>query len=213
MIVEIGGNNFRLLPEKAILWIEEKTLLISDLHLGKTSFFRLKGIPAPEGGDEGDLNKLKQLILTTGAENLIILGDLFHSKSPINSEVTTFFLESVKGINLKVIKGNHDRIKAEEFNALREKVLATFETGNFIFSHTHFIDDEKFVFAGHIHPSVYLRGKGRTGERVPCFHLTPYYAVLPSFGSFTGSYLISPQKHDRIFIPVEDKVIEIKQND
>ena len=49
MIVECRGQQLDLLAERAIHWIEQRTLLIADPHFGKASVFRASGIPIPSG--------------------------------------------------------------------------------------------------------------------------------------------------------------------
>jgi DNA ligase-associated metallophosphoesterase len=208
MVIELRNSSFGLLPERAVYWSEKQYLIISDLHLGKTSYFRSKGLAAPEGGDNEDLERLSGLLNKTGAKRLIILGDLIHSRYG-NAEVIKGFLQQIIIDDLIVVKGNHDRISAEN-ELLGEKLKVFFEEDNFIFSHSPFKDESgMYVLAGHIHPAVNLKGKGRHFERVPCFYFTEDYGVLPSFGSFTGSFVISPKENDRVFIPADDKVLEV----
>jgi uncharacterized protein len=210
MIIEVKGNRFKMFPEKALLWVDRKTLILSDLHLGKSSFFRTKGIAAPEGDDEGDLKKIKNLIKISGAERVIILGDLFHMTSSVTKELIDGFLQAIGDKHLSIVKGNHDRIKLFNNSELREKLVSLIEEENFIFSHAAFNHNSKYIISGHIHPSVYLKGSGKMRERLPCFYFSDSIAVLPSFGSFTGSYLIKPLPGDRVFVPAEDSVIEIE---
>ena len=47
MEIKIEGQTLKLFSEKAICWVEEKTLIISDLHLGKIAHFRKEGIAIP----------------------------------------------------------------------------------------------------------------------------------------------------------------------
>jgi len=76
--IEINNNEFRLLPEKAIHWVEEETLLIADLHLGKSDTFRNAGIYIPTGSTKNDLDKLNKIIQLCRIKRIIFLGDLFH---------------------------------------------------------------------------------------------------------------------------------------
>ena len=49
--VAVGHAELRLLPERAVWWAEQETLLVADLHLGKPASFRAGGAPVPEGAD------------------------------------------------------------------------------------------------------------------------------------------------------------------
>lgn len=207
MTISICDNNFRMLPEKGIIWIEKNSLILADLHLGKSTVFRARGIAAPEGPDESDLDKLKRIINENNVSRIIILGDLVHARSHNIPSLTGMFLETVKGTEVILIEGNHDKVLRKEKRI--ELVTGEYEEDKFIFSHRHSEDQKNFVFAGHIHPSVILTGKGKTTERLPCFYFSAQYALLPSFGSFTGSYIINPGKNDRVFIPADGGVFEV----
>src|SRR4051794_22363383 len=74
--LEIAGVALILMPERSIFWERVKTLLIADPHCGKSATFRAQRIPIPEGSLNDDLARLTQAITRTGAEMLIVLGDL-----------------------------------------------------------------------------------------------------------------------------------------
>src|SRR4051812_10470243 len=88
MVIEIRGHHFRLLSQKAIYWEEEKTLLISDLHLGKIMHFRKEGIAIPAIAQENNFKRLDEIILRNNISRIIFLGDLFHNS--LNTEWETF---------------------------------------------------------------------------------------------------------------------------
>jgi uncharacterized protein len=45
--------------------------------------------------------------------------------------------------------------------------------------------------------------------RLPCFWFGKYVAVLPAFGSFTGTYTVLPKQGDRVFVVADTAVIEV----
>ena len=71
--------------------------------------------------------------------------------------------------------------------------------------------DEKveYIFSGHIHPGVTLRGGGKQSLSFACFYFGETYAVLPAFSRFTGLYNLRPQMSDKVFAIVKDEVIKI----
>jgi metallophosphoesterase superfamily enzyme len=79
VVIEINGQTLELLPQKAIYWKSARTLIVSDLHLGKSGHFRKSGIPAPAGINQKNLNRLDKLLQSFKPNRLLILGDLFHS--------------------------------------------------------------------------------------------------------------------------------------
>src|SRR6187549_1973507 len=88
MEININGNTFILLPQKAIFWKQEKTLLIGDLHLGKVMHFRKEGIAVPSAAAETNFARLDELLSSNRTERIIFLGDLFHNQ--YNSEWERF---------------------------------------------------------------------------------------------------------------------------
>ncbi|HXH01105.1 MAG TPA: hypothetical protein VNI56_02790, partial [Xanthomonadaceae bacterium] len=60
-VVDIAGERFELLGERALHWPRRQRLLIADLHLGKADLFRRAGIGLPRGGTSRDLQRLSAL--------------------------------------------------------------------------------------------------------------------------------------------------------
>ncbi len=71
-------------------------------------------------------------------------------------------------------------------------------------------DGSFYGIAGHLHPAVTVTGKGRLKETLPCFCFGPRAAILPAFGSFTGTQLIRPTSEDRIYVVAGDEVVEMQ---
>ncbi len=212
--IKLKKNIFTLYAERAVYWHEQNALLIADLHLGKTASFRLHGLALPGGITNTDLKRIATLIKKTNAETLYVLGDFLHNKEG-RAEKTLYVFEQWrkkhKKLKIILIRGNHDKRSGDppgEFNI--ECFDNSFPVDNFILNHHPFIDKEKYVFSGHIHPAVRLKGLGRQREKLSCFLFKKNYAVLPSFGSFTGNHIIEPEAGDKIYVIAEDKVIKIK---
>lgn len=212
--LKLRNNNFSLYPQKGIFWEEQSVLIISDVHIGKTAAFRSVGIPVPGGLTTDDLQRLSHLIKLTNPKELIILGDLIHSNIE-NKEKT---LNAVKlwrveneAINVTLIKGNHDKADDPFFERLRINIEdKSKEMDEFVFIHDpKEVKEEKFVFAGHIHPAVRLAGKGGIREQVPCFYFSNDFAILPSFGSFTGNFIIKPKDFEKVFVIAGEEIIEV----
>lgn len=56
------------------------------------------------------------------------------------------------------------------------------------------------VIAGHIHLTFRLVGKGRQRLFLPCFHHQAGMTLLPSFGDFTGGFLMENKPVDLICV-------------
>ncbi|MDQ3016263.1 MAG: metallophosphoesterase, partial [Bacteroidota bacterium] len=116
MEINIRGHYFQLLSHKAILWKETKTLLISDVHLGKISHFRNAGIAVPSAAYDQNFNRLSDLLLTTGGERIIFLGDLFHNRRNIEWEHFEQWRSNYSEIEMIVVLGNHDILPGSLFS-------------------------------------------------------------------------------------------------
>jgi len=77
--VDVGGATLQLLPQKAVWWPAQRTLLVADAHIGKAVSFRRLGVPVPRGTTGASLHLLAELIDRHGAARVVFLGDLLHS--------------------------------------------------------------------------------------------------------------------------------------
>lgn len=46
-------------------------------------------------------------------------------------------------------------------------------------------------------------------ETLPCFYFGTEYAIVPAFGSFTGSQVLTPKINDVIFVIAGNEVIRV----
>src|SRR5579871_16870 len=104
----VQNQQLWLSPERLAFWENEKALIISDLHFGKTGHFRKSGIAVPQSVYKEDLQRLVAQIQYFQPSQLIIVGDFFHSV--VNKEIELFkkWRENFSGISIHLIKGNHD---------------------------------------------------------------------------------------------------------
>lgn len=111
----IHNNTFWLLSQKALYWDEQKTLILSDLHLGKTGHFRKEGVPVPQGVYKSDLHRLFHIIQDHKPEQLIIAGDMFHSKMNKEVDLFTRWRKDLSQLHIQLIKGNHDILHSDHY--------------------------------------------------------------------------------------------------
>lgn len=213
----IDDNSFVLSSERVIYWEDKKTLIIADLHAGKTGHFRKSGIPVPQNVFKEDLQRLFTQILFFKAEHLIIVGDMSHSQ--VNKELDHFarWRHDLAALNIQLVKGNHDILQDKWY----EDAGITVHHGELIMEHFLFRHEpekiksparkEKFYsFSGHLHPGISISGKGKQSLRFPCYYFTNTYAVLPAFSRFTGTHRIEPKKEDHVFAIVEDQMMQVQ---
>ena len=108
------------------------------------------------------------------------------------------------------MEGNHDVIAASEFKALGIQVVEKYVEEVFYFSHFPMTNENHFVFCGHVHPGVKLKGAGlqRLSSRV--FKSTAQL-ILPAFGAFTGLHLLKAKSGDHIYVTTGKEVVEFRE--
>ncbi|WP_295116722.1 ligase-associated DNA damage response endonuclease PdeM [uncultured Chitinophaga sp.] len=206
-------QHWRVSAGKGLYWEEERALIVSDLHLGKSAHFRKAGIAIPGNIVQEDLFCLQQLIVRYNPEKLIIVGDMFHSVA--NNEVNYFKLwrRQFPQLQFDLITGNHDIMGESVYQDLEIRQYDSLRLHNI-----HFVHDAAdappskayYVLSGHIHPGVRMNGYGRQSLRLPCFYFGQQYAVLPAFSHFTGMFTIEPQAGEPVFVLAEKKVIKMQ---
>jgi DNA ligase-associated metallophosphoesterase len=209
----ILNNIFLLSAGRCIFWEEEKALILSDLHFGKTGHFRKNGIAVPQTIFKEDLQRLTAQVQYFKAEQLIIVGDLFHSDANKEMELFLRWRNDFAQLNIQLVIGNHDILPADWYaKANITCIKDQLQTGPFIFTHDKSecnSADDCYIFSGHIHPAVALFGAAKQSLKFPCFYFTKTYAVLPAFGRFTGMHTIKPAKGDTVFALAENKIMRL----
>ncbi|MFT3680745.1 MAG: ligase-associated DNA damage response endonuclease PdeM [Ferruginibacter sp.] len=199
----IHGSTFVLSSDRCIFWEEKRTLILSDLHFGKTGHFRKAGIAIPQDVFKEDLQRFVSLLQQFKPATVIVIGDMFHSHDNKEHELFLKWRNDFSYLNLQLVQGNHDILQQEWYTKAGIEIKpGRHSVDNFSFVHDmEDIDDagESFYFSGHIHPSVSIHGMSKQSLRFPCFYFTKSYAVLPAFGKFTGTYTVRPKKGENVF--------------
>ena len=229
---QILNQQLWLSPERLVFWENEKALILSDLHFGKTGHFRKSGIAVPSDIYKEDLQRLVSQIQHFQPTQLIIVGDFFHSHHNKELELFQKWRADLGHLEINLIKGNHDILHDEWYESsnikLKEEelVLAPF---SFIHDFNSInqrisVDDHlpsdngqhsahqpiNYYFSGHIHPGIRVSGAGKQSLCFPCFYFNKDYAVLPAFSRFTGLAIIHPKKEENIFAIVKNKIIQLQ---
>lgn len=215
--ITLGGTPLQLLADRAILHQPSGTLLIADLHLGKSATFRAAGLPVPEASHDHDLHRLTTLVRTTAAQSLIVLGDLVHSRCWDNPATRSAFVHwraAHTQLDVSCICGNHDLRSGQlPDDWLVRSLGETATLGNLSLVHDPALaHDATPTLAGHLHPGVNLRaGRGRSARalRGPCFWQRNLCLTLPAFGGFTGLCMIDPQPGDGVWILGPGAILDV----
>ncbi|MBP6022172.1 ligase-associated DNA damage response endonuclease PdeM [Ferruginibacter sp.] len=212
----ISQNDFILSSDKIVFWEQEKILILSDLHLGKSGHFRKSGIAIPHAVMKEDMQRLISALQFFKPELVVIVGDLFHSVENKEHELFLKWRNDLQHVPILLVKGNHDIVPETWYkNAGIETAERIWRRNNFLFVHhiedvtEEEINDADYFFSGHIHPAVSIKGLGKQSLRFPCFYFTQKYAVLPAFGKFTGTYLVEPSKKEKAFAIVNNSIVSI----
>jgi len=212
--ITIRNQQLALLPQKALFWIEKKYLILSDLHLGKTGHFRKSGIAAPGKANLKNIERLSSLVNDIQPKKILFLGDLFHSSA--NREWFQFeeWRKTFPELSILLITGNHDQLHSSFYQSADIEVIDRLELENFLFVHDASDlqkSSDTTIISGHIHPGVKLKGKGKQKLRLPCYSISDHQIVLPAFGEFTGLHIIQPDENRKIFLIVENSVIDLNR--
>lgn len=212
-VVTIHGERFDLMPERTAFRHSTKTLLAADLHWGKSETFQAHGLAIPSTVIDDDLARLSHALTATRAERLLVLGDLIHTPRGVTDAVSAKierWRQDHPRLSFQVIRGNHDKRFQWPDGWGIEDIGTAVRDGDFLFTHDEPLEDvNAFVWMGHIHPVVELRGGGDR-LRLPCFVVEGSQALLPAFSAFTGGASIGgPAEGKRVFAIADSAVIEV----
>ncbi len=213
--IKLYGHRFMLLPERAVFWKQAKMLIVADPHFGKAQVFRDCGIPIPGGTTAADISRLSSLMERFQPDELLVLGDLMHGRidgSRNFSATVGTWRRRWSGIHLTLVTGNHDLRAGPPPAPFRlDRIVAQHVCRPFVFSHKAETTNSRsrYTISGHVHPAVFVSGKGHQRETLPCFCFGEKRALLPAFGSFTGNQVIRPEPHERVYVVAGDEVVEI----
>jgi DNA ligase-associated metallophosphoesterase len=202
-----------LLPEGAAFLADTATLVLADLHLGKSAAFRAKGLPVPEGDNARDFGRMLALAEKYGAARVVVAGDLFHAPTGITAELRkqlAEFLDTL-GVPVTLVLGNHDaklpvipgRLHAVGRLDLAENLVVIHDPADAAGAALH--------LCGHLHPIVKIPDGKHTSLRMKCFLSRANTLVLPSFGGFTGGAVMKPQPGDRYFVTLRERIVELAE--
>ncbi len=198
------------IADEAALWVEEDTLVVADLHLGREVELERRGFTLPSQA-EAMARRLVDLLEERAARRLVILGDLKHRVARsygLERRDVPRLLEKVSASvqEIHVVKGNHDT--GLEYYLPRGVKLhpgSGFALGDVGLAHGHTWPSREAMAAptlvlGHNHPTVALvdsRGF-RTTQRcwvrvalrpasLPRYPQLPEEViVVPAFNEYSG---------------------------
>src|SRR3989344_3911715 len=152
---------------------KEKTLIISDLHIGIEESLNKQGILIPRFQFEDFLNKLKLILEKVKVERIVFNGDLKHEFGEISQQEWHNILKLFDFLQDKeiiIIKGNHDPILKPIAEKRNLKLVESYNLDDVTILHGDkiLLNLNKVIIMGHEHPAISLK-RGRRIERYLCF--------------------------------------------
>ncbi|MFB6200321.1 MAG: metallophosphoesterase, partial [Candidatus Nanohaloarchaea archaeon] len=213
-------QKFRTVDQLPALHHEEQQLLIiSDLHLGLEGLMTSDGNYIPKNQLDRLKDDLEKAREQTGAEKLVINGDLkneFKTSRYSETREITEFLKHAKKLfeQVKPVKGNHDTfiettVQKQGLNLPEYRVI-----GKMLYTHGHKkieeLDVEKSydtVVIGHEHPALALKDEIGVKEKIPCLlhgetSEGKNIIVLPAFSTFSNGTNINETPQKELLSPI-----------
>lgn len=183
-----------------IYWPAEKTLILSDLHLEKGSYYAALGLPIPIYDTLYTLEAMQYLLDIYRPQRVICLGDNIHDPAAIwrmQKENYQLLYDLCERVNEWYwIIGNHDS-HGMDFPIFKNfRVAELFCLQEIIFSHLPLTTSFPQII-GHFHPkyTTIIHAQKITGK---CFISNDRILVMPSFGIFTGGLDISAEAFKKL---------------
>jgi DNA ligase-associated metallophosphoesterase len=180
----LAGADLVAMPTGALWWRAERTLVVSDLHLAKSSrAARRTGAMLPPYETQDTLARLARDMAGTRPERVICLGDSFDDAKgcaeldPSDADTLSRLQE---GIEWLWIEGNHDRAASPPGGEAGVEMYLRPLTFRHIAE-----PPARGELSGHYHPKARLSARGRSISR-PCFLHDERRMILPAYGTYTG---------------------------
>jgi len=195
-VVELAGVTFTADLSGALLWEDERLLIVSDLHLEKGSSFAARGTLLPPFDTVATLNRLALVIARHNPRTVIALGDSFHDHAA-HERLSDTDREAITALQVRRdwiwISGNHDPALPSDLGGV---VASEVAIGPIAFRHEP--TGASGEIAGHLHPKARVSTRGRSMER-RCFACDGERAVMPAFGAYAGGLSIRDVAFAKIF--------------
>lgn len=179
----------------ALVWPEERIVIVSDLHLEKGSSFAARGTLLPPYDTAATLAQLGAVIARHDPRAVFALGDSFHDGAA-HERLSDGDRDTLAALRARRdwlwIAGNHDPLPPVGLGGI---VATHVGLGPLSFRHqpTGILGE----IAGHLHPYARVPTRGRSISR-RCFAADGERIVMPAFGAYAGGLNI----RDRAFAAV-----------
>lgn len=190
----LGPAHLQALPSGALNWPDQRLLIVSDLHLGKSErLARRGGSLLPPYENRATLQRLDRDIEVTMPRHVMCLGDSFDDLSAADhlaEDDLLWLTRLMAGRTWTWIAGNHDAGPVELGGSHR----AELQIGGLAFR--HIATDQTPEISGHFHPKARLPGRA-----APCFLLDAARVIMPAYGAYTGGLRVDHPDLDALMGP------------
>ena len=193
--MEIAGLALRVDLSGALVWDEQRLLVVSDLHLEKGSSFAARGTLLPPFDTVATLRRLAAVIAHYDPRTVIALGDSFHDRDAhmrLSGDDRACIANLQVGRDWIWITGNHDPAP----HGIGGEVADEITLGAVTFRHEP--TGARGEIAGHLHPKARVATRARTLER-RCFVSDGERAVMPAFGAYAGGLSVRDAAFAKLF--------------
>ena len=169
----------------ALFWPEKQTVIFSDLHLEKGSWFAKQNVLLPPYDTIDTLNRVEKVVNYFKPSRVISLGDSFHDdtwKERISKEQIAKILNLTNNYEWFWIQGNHDPCGVPSLGGIN---LSDYLDPPLTFRHEAKRETTDGEVSGHFHPKAKIK-LNRKSFSDRCFISDEKRVILPAFGSFTG---------------------------
>jgi len=197
--IHFRDERLMLDPTGAAFWPGRRVLIVSDLHLEKSSSAAARGNLLPPYDTRATLEKLNRLVRLYRPAKVVALGDTFHDRTAAQrlSDTDRARLSAMaREAHFIWILGNHDPVPAD----LPGEAAAEWREGPFTFRHeAEFrLGGREIEISGHFHPKASIDTKAKKVSR-PCFVTDASRLMLPAFGAYTGGLDVRDPAIARLF--------------
>ena len=207
----------------ALYFAKNRTVVISDLHVGIENVLAADGVFVPISQQDGLLERVRQIKTAVEFDHLIVDGDFKHSFSIRAEGEMRAVREVAKELSrlvgrLTIVRGNHDNFITWATRDLDQVhvINGNYQLGNVVISHGHeTVDMEelngKVLVIGHEHPAIEEIGNVRQRLKMRCFLKTPLrdengnaaiLIVLPAFTDLASGVAVNKQRREEFLSPV-----------
>jgi metallophosphoesterase superfamily enzyme len=117
-------------------------------------------------------------------------------------------------LQMILVNGNHDILDEKWYEELNIETKDCLDIDNFSFCHDPeeaLVKDPKhYIFCGHLHPGISVRGRGRQSLQFPCFYFGNNIGILPAFSRFTGCVNVRGETGENIFAIVDNGIMQVQ---